>query len=449
MKRSLVVSCILVLILLAAASSQSLLQSGPMVGYSEMTEVLLWAQTTTEADVAFRYWQDGSTEKQLSRSVHTSSDEANTARVRIIDLTPGKKYAYELLINGKVVDRPYPLRFQTQSLWQWRTDPPAFTIAVGSCLYVNETEWDRPGTPYGSDYQILTKLSEARPDAMIWMGDNTYYREVDWNSVSGMYHRWTHTRSLPEMQPLLGAVHNYFIWDDHDFGPNDSDRSFRLRTESLGVHKLFTTNQTYGTLETPGTFGRFEWGDVEFILLDDRFYRSPNDAPNDDPDKTMWGPEQFGWLKDVLLNSRAPFKVIINGNQVLNPIGQFEVLAEFTHEYNELLSFIKTNRIPGVVFISGDRHMSELIRLEDKDFYPLYDFTSSSLTAGLAQPRGPEVENPYRVPGTLVSDKHTFGLLKLSGPRTDRVMTLECRDVTGATRWTLDIKARDLRPPKR
>jgi alkaline phosphatase D len=262
-----------------------------------------------------------------------------------------------------------------------------------------------------------------------------------------MKHRWTHTRSLPELQPFLGSVHHYFIWDDHDFGPNDSDRSYRLRADALDVHKLFTANQTYGTLETPGAFSRFEWADVEVILLDDRFHRSPNNMDNDDPSKTMWGAAQFDWLKDVLLNSTAPFKLVMNGNQVLNPLVQYEGLATFKTEYAALIAFIKKNRIPGVLFVSGDRHMSELIRLEDPAFYPLYDFTSSSITAGLAQPRGPEIENPYRVPGTLVSDKHSFGLLRVSGKRTDRVLTVECRDVTGATRWSHTIKARDLQPP--
>jgi alkaline phosphatase D len=123
--------------------------------------------------------------------------------------------------------------------------------------------------------------------------------------------------------------------------------------------------------------------------------------------------------------------------------------VECRTEYDELLAFIKRNRIPGVVFISGDRHMSELIKLEDSTFYPLYDFTSSSLTAGLSRPRGKEVENPYRVPGTLVADAHNFGLLHFSGPRTDRVLTIECRDVDGKVRWTQTIRASDLRPPRK
>ncbi len=441
--------CHLLLVSVPLFSQTPKLRSGPMVGYSEMTEVLLWVQTTKAAAVQFRYWPLGRpTARTTTASLSTRSDDAFVARATISRLAPGTRYGYELLIDGKVVKRPYPLEFQTQSLWQWRTDPPAFAAAIGSCLYINEKDVDRPGTPYGSDERILTSIASTKPDLMLWLGDNTYYREVDWNTSEGLRYRWTHTRSLPELQPLLGSVHHYYMWDDHDFGPNDADRSYRLRTEALAVHKLFAANGTYGTLETPGTFGRFEWADVEFFLLDDRFHRSPNGSP-DGPDKVMFGRPQLQWLKDALINSRAPFKIVANGNQVLNPLSEFEALVQFRTEYDDLLAFIKSNRIPGVVFLSGDRHMAELIRLDDSTFYPLYDFTSSSLTAGLSRPRGKEVDNPYRVPGTLVSDAHNFGMLRFSGPRTDRVLTMECRDVDGKVRWTHTIRASELRPPRR
>lgn len=435
--------------LLLSQTASTPLRSGPMVGCSEMTGVQLWVQTTRKASVRIKYWPVGfAKQSRTTDPVTTASDRAFVAHILIDGLTPGTRFEYQLLIDGKLTPRPYPLQFQTQALWQWRTDPPAFSAAIGSCLYVNETDVDRPGRPYGSDERILSTIAAAKPDMMLWMGDNTYYREVDWNTKEGLRYRWSHTRALPDLQPLLGSVHNYYMWDDHDFGPNDADRSYRLRTEALETHNLFTANGTYGTLETPGTFGRFEWADVEFFMMDDRFHRSPNDAPAG-PDKVMWGAAQLQWLKDGLVNSRAPFKIVANGNQVLNPLNEYESLVRFRAEYDELISFIKQNRISGVVFLSGDRHMSELIALPDTAFYSLYDFTSSSITAGLSKPRGAEIDNPYRVPGTLVADSHSFGILRFSGPRTDRTMVMECVDVDGKVRWTFSIRANDLRPPRR
>ncbi len=429
-------------------AQQTLLQSGPMVGYGTMTEVMVWAQTTKAAAVQVQYWEAGMPKQKFrSRTVKTREEDGFTAHVLVDGLKAGRQFEFELLIDGKATKRLYPYRFQTQALWQWRTDPPAFTIAFGSCNYVNEPEWDRPGKPYGSDHEIFERIADRKPDAMLWLGDNTYYREVDFHSVSGLIRRQTHTRSLPELQRLIGTTHNYAIWDDHDFGPDNSDRSWRLKEETLRIHKLFSANQTYGTDDVRGVFGRFEWNDVEFFLLDDRYHRSSDSAP-DDAAKTMFGKPQLQWLKDALMNSRAPFKMIVNGNQILNREAADEVLTKFSAEWDELIGFIKRQKISGVVFLTGDCHHSELVVLRDSTFYSLYDFTSSPFTAGISPPRGSEIDLKDRVAGTLVADAHTFGLLKFSGPRTDRKLTMETWDHTGKLRWTFDVKATELRPPK-
>ena len=48
------------------------------------------------------------------------------------------------------------------------------------------------------------------------------------------------------MQPLLARTHNYAIWDDHDFGPNDSDRSSAIKAITLEAFKDSWPNPSYG-----------------------------------------------------------------------------------------------------------------------------------------------------------------------------------------------------------
>ena len=95
----------------------------------------------------------------------------------------------------------YPLRFRTPALWRYRTDPPPLRIAIASCFYVNEPAFDRPGTPYGSSFEILAAITARRPDVMVWLGDNTYMREADWYTRTGILHRYTHTRHSPVTTP--------------------------------------------------------------------------------------------------------------------------------------------------------------------------------------------------------------------------------------------------------
>lgn len=288
--------------------AQDLLQSGPMVGYSAMREVSLWVQTKAPAKVKFSYWNVNNTGKKFAtKEISTKEDEAFTAKLIAGNLEPGQTYNYALYINGKKIARPYELKFQTQKLWQWRGDPPEFSFATGSCLYVNEEVYDRPGKPYGSDYGIMKSIYEKHPDFMVWLGDNWYYREADWDSWSGILKRITHTRSLPELQPLLGSVHHYSIWDDHDFGPNDSDRGFWNKDKTLTAFKLFIPNPSFGINGKPGITTFFQWGDVDFFLMDDRYYRTP-DGRKTDKERGILGDEQIQWLVDNLSVSKAPLK---------------------------------------------------------------------------------------------------------------------------------------------
>lgn len=429
----------------SAAAQENVLRSGPMVGYGEQTEVMLWLQTTRPATAQLRYWPvDEPAQSKLSALVHTTAGDDHLARFLLTGLRPGTRFHYELYLDGVLTPRPYRLAFQTQPHWQWRTEPPAFTVAFGSCAYINEPVTDRPGKPYGSEYETFTALAALQPDLMLWLGDNTYYREPDWYSEAGMRHRYAHTRSLPELQALLGATHHYAIWDDHDYGPNDADRSYRMKQTALEIFKDYWANPSYGSEGVPGVFMRFEWGDIEFFMLDDRYHRSPN-YMLDAADKVMFGAAQMQWLMESLVNSRAPFKIVAGGNQMLNPQSTYESFTAYPREQQKFLQWLQTQKVPGVLFLSGDIHQTELIKMTPKGFYPLYDFTSSSLTAGL---NTRNVENPNRIPGTLVNDKHNFGLLRFAGPRTERRVTLECYDKDGNKRWQHEIAAKDLRPPE-
>jgi alkaline phosphatase D len=416
-----------------------LLQSGPMVGYSEMKEVMLWVQTRFEARVFIQYTdQQEPAKKYRTQEVVTRQEKGYTAHLLADQVQPGKKYSYEVFVNGKKVERPYPLSFQSQALWQYRSDPPDFKFASGSCAYISEAATDRPGQPYGGGYQVFTTISKQNPDFMLWLGDNVYLREPDWNTRTGILHRYTHSRSLPELQPLLGNVHHYAIWDDHDYGPNDSDRSFWNKAMTRELFEAFWANPNYGVGGTEGITGTFQWADCEFFLMDDRYYRSPNQAFLGD--RELLGKQQVDWLIEALINSRATFKFIAVGGQVLNAARIFENYANYDAERQRLLDGIRQNRIPGVIFLTGDRHHTVLNKVDY-----LYDLTTSPLTSGTATPK--DNETAFQVPGTMVAEKN-FALLEVTGSQKEgtRKLTIHIMGTEGKEFWKKEILAKDLKP---
>jgi alkaline phosphatase D len=319
----------------------------------------------------------------------------------------------------------------------------------GSCLYVNDPAYDRPGTPYGSEHDILRAMAAQKPDLMIWLGDNVYTREVDFFTPRGLRYRYWHDRALAELAPLLAATPQYATWDDHDFGPNDSDGSYLLKDDSRQLFALYWPAVAYGLPDVPGVFQKFSWSDVDFFLLDDRYHRKPDGWPSG-PDRRMLGEPQMRWLRESLVASAATFKVIALGNQVLNPLSRGEALTLYPVEYQELLDFIRTARVEGVVFVSGDVHRSELLKVQPDGLYPLYDFTSSPLTAGVSplRPGDREFTNASRVPGTLLGE-HSFGTLRVEGSRGHRRLLLRAHDKTGAVKWSHTVERSELGWPER
>ena len=427
------------LLLLAPLVVTAQIKSGPMLGYSEMKEVLVWVQTEKPADVSIQYWEKGDKTIHKTDPIHTEKSTAYIARIIADEVTMGKKYEYEVLVNGKKMAFEYALEFQTQDLWQYRHDPPAFSFIFGTCNYVNEEGSDRPGRGYGGADEVYAAMHAKKPDFMLWGGDNFYYREPDYTRT-GMIHRKNHASAVKSMQPLLANVHHYAIWDDHDYGPNDSDRSFPLKHLSLEMFKMYWGNTNF-VFPNEGITSKFQWADVEFFLMDDRWNKAPNEL--NDPNKDYWGTKQMNWLLDALSSSKASFKIIVNGGQVISPAKVFENMANYEAERSHLLKELKNRKIPGVLFLSGDRHISNLNKLEREGTYTLYDLTVSPMTAGKAD----AVKQDYNetlVESTLVQER-AFSKLEVSGTLKERILTMTIFNVKGEILWSKALKSTELK----
>jgi len=405
-----------------------------MLGYCDFQEVAIWLQTKEPATVSIKYNEitDSITPIKFTEPIFTVKNNACAATIIIKHLKPGKRYNYSVIVNDKEIELPYETTFQTQALWRWRTDPIDFRFSTGSCAYINQAEHDRPGEPYGGDYEIFEAIYRSQPDFMLWLGDNTYLREPDWNTRTGILNRYTHTRSIKELQPLLATTHHYAIWDDHDYGPNNSDRSWWNKNQTLEAFEMFWANPSYGVGDIKGAITQFQWSDVDFILLDNRWYRSPEKLI--DTNKTILGSAQLQWLKDALLSSQSTFKVVALGGQFLNPTRVFEnyINNGFEYERQEIIDFIYKHDLKNVVFLTGDRHHTELCVLEEDAKPRILDLTISALTSGPSTKR--DSDNYLQVEGTFTK-KRNYGILSFSGKTGNRIMNISTHDKDGNQIW--------------
>lgn len=430
---------LLLLLATTIVAQENLLQSGPMVGYSEMLEVPVWVQTKSPAKVMMVYYPIIDPDSiKYSNTVFTEKETAFTALLIADSVQPGNEYVYNIYINDQKIELPYSTKFQTQKIWKWRTDPPDFSFVMGSGTYINEKRYDRPGKGYGDGYQIFNSMLEHNPDFMLWLGDNVYLREPDWNSKTGIFHRYTHTRSLPEMQAFLASTHNYAILDDHDFGPNDSDRGFWNKNETLNAFELFWANPSYGVGELAGAVTSFQWGDADFFLLDNRTHRSPNHRKSGV--RTQLGEEQIQWLFDNLASSYGTFKFVVLGGQFLSTSPTYESYSNygFDKERQRIIDFIYEEGIENVVFLTGDVHFSEIAVLRKKGKPTIWDITSSPLNSGVNK-KAKEKDNDLRIDESVITQRN-FAELTLTGTIKERKINLSYYDSDGEIIWSYIIE---------
>ena len=447
-----------------------------MIGYVTMAEVLVWVQTTGPSEVQIKYWHKGDPDTKLETSpIQTAKESGFVAKCLADKVRSDSSYGYEVWIDGEKMTPAFregyrsgaaiPLEFSTPKNWRFREGGHRvfdFSIGFGSCAYINQKGgYDRlGGNPYGGGYEIFESIFEKDPDIFIWLGDAVYLREPDWTSWTGILQRWTHGRSLPHLRGLLATTPNYAIWDDHDFGPNNSGWDFWNKDLTTKAFTLFNGNPSAGLPTLPGIFTFFNYGDVNFYLMDNRYYRDGEEHHKAfDREKDLLGKEQVDWLISSMKYRQvqstdgwspsypANFNIVCLGNTVIADNGSGDGYQLYDEEWQYLVDRIMAEGIDGVVFLSGDVHYSEVSILEltgggdpgkpgkagvKGKPYRFVEFTSSPLTSGTFY--GPE-KSETRLdifPGKMDYVKiRNFSTLSFSGPMDDRQMTIRYFDTKG------------------
>ncbi|MFG0320149.1 MAG: alkaline phosphatase D family protein [Planctomycetota bacterium JB042] len=405
-----------------ARAGSGWIDAGPMIGHVSDREARVWVRPREGVELAVVAAQDG-----LPLAPRVEVLGGGCRRVVLGGLRPSLPVEVTLR-DARATDSvgAETVRFST-------APPPSrrgrVRIACGSCIDDGEH----------GPVPVLGAAAAERPDLFLFLGDNCYYvrgaadpehyfstsgDDGEWSSKETMLARQLFTRRGAHLAELARTTPCYATWDDHDYGPNNSDSTFPRKEDALLVFRAVWANPSYGTEAHPGVFTSFRRGPVEVFLLDGRFHRTPEGVP--DERAAIWGERQLAWLLEGLERSDAPVKVVANGTQMI-----FKGKKDDGHwhtarrEYYRFLDGLEERGIDGVVLLSGDRHYSELMRIELEDGRSLYELTSSPLQQG--REIGPRKEkNRTRVWGL---EGNSYGLLTVDvGEDGDGTVTFECRD---------------------
>lgn len=356
-------------------------QAGPMIGHVGDSSAVVWLRAKMGTEISATASQGGQT---FSPSKIEDLTEG-FYRIHFAGLKPQTE-------TSVAIELSRPDAETEQDKVSFTTAPaPASTgtvkIAFGSCAKVSHFG----GAP------IFDAIADEKPDFFIFAGDNVYFivgdgskrhfattgPTGDWTFYETMLARHLEMRVHPDLDRLHRTIPTYAVWDDHDYGPNNADATFPMKEEATRAFTRVWANPGFGTADTGGIFSSFRHGPVEVFLMDDRSFKySPFEHDDVTPETgRIWGEKQLDWLLDGLRRSTAPVKLIANGTQFL---GQDYAKAEghsqeARQEQQRLLDFLASERIDGVVFLTGDRHHSAVYQQAQGDGTLVLDLTSSPL----------------------------------------------------------------------
>lgn len=335
------------------------------------------------------------------------------------------KLAYQL---DKVVSKDF---FDITTYTQKHKD--TLDLTIGSCAMMG-VGWTKIIKP-GKSFPIYQQMQATNPDAMLWMGDNLYYLK-HWKSAKREINANVKTRQISELANFLASCPQYSIWDDHDFGPDNSDGSFKGKFYSKTNFNNFWPNPQ-AIDSSQGIYYAIQYPQADIFMTDNRY--------NAKKGYTFWGETQMNWIQTELKKSTAPFKIIITGVQMGNKLSSYETLTS-TGEYQKLVDFIKNEKIEGVIFINGDRHHTEFFKHQEAGLYPMYEFTCSPLTSYPVMPKkdSPEFNNPELL--FPISKAQQFGRIKIHyDNQKGYVFYIQTIDKTGKQILEYSIEATELR----
>ncbi len=309
--------------------------------------------TTTSARFKARVQQEGavariaySTHADLSGLNYSVPDTAYLSENdRVIDIAAGSllhssTYFYAVEVDG-VLD--------TLKRGQFATFHPygagIFTIGLGSCANT------------GSNHVVFQTIQGHNPLMFLHLGD-FHYQNIAVNDANVFRAAYQSVLASANQSSLYRHTAVNYIWDDHDYGPNNSDSTAPGRLASRMTYQEYVPHYPLeaGSGDVP-IYHTFTIGRVAFIVTDARSARSPA-AAIDNAAKTMLGATQKAWFKQQLLSYRDNYPLIV----WVNTLPWIGLTGDdgwhlYTNERREIADFIKDSGISGLCMVSGDAHM--------------------------------------------------------------------------------------------
>ncbi len=371
-----------------------------MQGVTTSNQTQLFVLTEPNQDYTFSLVDGRGNEILPATTGRDSYNDPKWTMQRIIfkELLPGTEYLFR--VNSPGMEEPLDEReLSTLNLGQHD-----LRFAFGSCML-----------DYYSQGDIWEQMVMLEPDVIFLIGDNAYADALkEMASPADLWTRHFETRSRVNLFRNKRLIPVVATWDDHDYGMNNAGRDYPHKDEALAAFKEFFVSDQTDSFYMPGigVASAFDIYGYNFFLMDNRAFRTPlGESP-----QRHFGDEQMQWLLSNLQGKEHAF--IASGDQFF---GGYSIKDSFEGHHRQRFAYFldELSEIDAeVVFLSGDKHYTEIMEIpDDKLGYKTYELTSSPIHNN---PKSFLFPNPLRVEGadnttnfTLVEVSEAGGGLRL------------------------------------
>lgn len=283
----------------------------------------------------------------------------------------------------------------------------------------------------GSTAPVFNAILQQAPRMFIHMGD-LHYQNISTNNQASFHAAFDAVFASATQHRLYRSIPTAYVWDDHDFGGNNSDGTSASKPAAASVYRSRVPH--YPLAHATAIYQTWDIGRVRFIMTDQRSEASVNTA-TDNSSKTMLGATQKSWFKNLIANSPGMLIVWVCPRWFANA-NHVDSWNSFSTERAELVDHIKANAHGRVVVLSADQH-----------YLGLDDGTNVDHATGGGEPlptfqAAPLDQTPSALGGTWTDGNFNpngaFGTMQVedSGGSTIDV-TWRAHDSTGAVLSTL------------
>lgn len=284
---------------------------------------------------------------------------------------------------------------------------------------------------------VYDSIIAQEPLFFVHMGDR-HYQNINTNTPSLFREAYDQVMENPAVRRLHRNVPVIYIWDDHDYGANDSFGTSPSHDAACEVYRERVPHLPLeeDALNTDPIYHSFKIGRIVFLVTDLRSEASDK-AATDNGSKTMMGATQKTWFKGVLSDvANADCLFVWVCSRVVG--GPTSVGADhwggFTTERTELWDYIQTNCPGRVCILSADEHM---LAIDDGTNHDFVTAGSEPIPCFQAAPLDQDLHTSYAngtySEGRFDVDPGQFGVMDINDNGTNIVVTWTGHAADGTT----------------